>query len=65
METAVNTQEAPDLLWGAEEISKVIGRTVTQTQYLLRTEKIPAKRVGERYVASKRKLIEYLLGEAA
>lgn len=57
--------DAPDLLWGAEEISKVIGRTVTQTQYLLRTGKLPARQVGERWVASKRKLIAYLLGEVA
>lgn len=65
METATDKIEAPDLLWGAEEISKVIGRTVTQTQYLLRTGKLPAKRVGERYVASKQKLIAYLLEDAA
>lgn len=65
MNTATDTKEAPDLLWGAEEISKVIGRTVTQTQYLLRTGKLPAKQVGERWVASRKKLIAFFMEDAA
>lgn len=55
---------APDLLWGAEEIGKVIGRSGTQTQYLLRTGKLPAKQVGERWVASRAKLISFFLEDA-
>lgn len=57
--------EALDLVWGAEEIAKLIGRTVTQTHYLLRTGKLPAKQVGERYVASRKKLTAFFLGDAA
>jgi hypothetical protein len=43
----------------------VIGRTVTQTHYLLRTGKLPAKQVGERWVASRAKLIAFFMEDAA
>lgn len=54
-----------DLLWGIEAISKVIGRGYQQTSYMLRTGKLPAQRVGERWVASRKKIVEFFMGEAA
>lgn len=54
-----------DLVWGAEEIGKLIGRSMTQTNYMLRTGKLPAKQVGERWVASRAKLIAFFLEDAA
>lgn len=58
--------EPLDLVWGIEAIGKVIGRTVPQTHYLLRTGAIPAKKVGEeRWVASRQKLIDFFMGDAA
>lgn len=54
-----------DLVWGIEAISKVIGRGYQQTSYMLRTGKLPARQVGERWVASRQKLTEFFLGEAA
>jgi hypothetical protein len=64
METSTDN-EALDLVWGAEAIAKLIGRTATQTHYLLRTGKLPAKQVGERWVASRAKLIAFFLENAA
>ncbi|TKV76743.1 DNA-binding protein [Rhizobium sp. AU243] len=53
-----------DLVWGGEEISKVIGRTPRVTFSLLEKGEIPAKKVGGRWVASRQKLIDFLV-EAA
>lgn len=61
----MSESEALDLVWGAEAIAKVIGRTATQTHYLLRTGKLPAKQVGERWVASRAKLVAFFLDDAA
>lgn len=58
--------EDPDTpIWGAENIAQVIGKTATQTRYLLRTKKLPAKQIGKRWVSTRRKLLNALLGEAA
>ena len=54
-----------DLLWGIEAISKVIGRGYQQTSYMLRTGKLPAKQVGERWVASRKKMIAFFMEDAA
>ncbi|PSJ55780.1 hypothetical protein [Pseudaminobacter soli (ex Li et al. 2025)] len=61
----MDNEESLDLVWGAEAIAKVIARTPTQTHYLLRTGKLPAKQVGERWVASRRKLVSFFLEDAA
>ncbi|MBA3448139.1 MAG: DNA-binding protein [Pseudaminobacter sp.] len=54
-----------DLVWGLEAIAKLIGRTVRQTHYMLSTGKLPAKQVGERWVASRSKLVAFFLEDAA
>lgn len=54
-----------DIVWGASEIAKVIGRTDRQTFHLLTAGILPAKKVGDRWVASRKKLLEALIGEAA
>ncbi|MCI5073961.1 DNA-binding protein [Oricola sp.] len=56
---------ADDIVWGASEIAKVIGRTDRQTFHLLTSGQLPAKKVGDRWVASRKKLLEALIGEAA
>jgi len=53
-----------DLVWGGEEISKVIGRTTRVTFSLLEKGEIPAKKVGGRWVARRQKLIDFFM-EAA
>jgi hypothetical protein len=50
-----------DLVWGGAAIAKVIGRTERVTFGLLEKHQLPAKKVGGRWVASHRKLIEYLI----
>ena len=59
--------EAPlDLIWGVEDIGKLIGRNYQQTYHMIATGKLPmVKRVGERYVASRQKLVVFFMGEAA
>ena len=60
--TEIDTE---DLVWGINGIAKVIGRSDRQTYHLLTSGLLPAKQVGSRWVASRKKLIEALIGEAA
>lgn len=62
----MNQESEPlDLIWGVEEIGKFIGRTYQQTHHMLSTGRLPAKQVGERWVASRQKLIAFFLEDAA
>jgi hypothetical protein len=55
-----------DLVWGVDEIAKLIGRNYRQTYHMIQSDHLPmVKQVGERYVASRQKLIEFFLGDAA
>lgn len=55
-----------DLIWGIEGIGEVIGRTYSQTYHLVRAGKLPmVKQIGERYVASRRKLVAFFMDDAA
>lgn len=58
------TNEQLDLIWGAEAIAKVIGRTPRVTFHLLASGSIPAKKVGDRWVAERGKLIAFFMEEA-
>lgn len=59
-------QEALDLIWGVEDIGKLIGRNYQQTYHMIRSGKLPmVKQVGERYVASRAKLVAFFLEDAA
>ena len=57
--------EVLDLVWGAEEIAKLIGRTPQQVFHMLRTGRLPAKQVGGLWVASRAKLIAFFMEDAA
>lgn len=61
----MNDPLSGDLCWGAEEIAKEIGRTRQATFHLLSSGEIPAKKVGGRWCASRRKLRALLLDEQA
>jgi hypothetical protein len=50
-----------DLIWGADEIAKLIGRTPRVTFHLLTTGALPAKKVGNRWVAERSKLIAFFM----
>lgn len=54
-----------DLVWGGEEIAKVIGRTPRITFSLLEKGHLPAKKVGGRWVAERNKLLAFFLETAA
>jgi len=58
--------EELDLIWGIEEIGKLIGRNYQQTYHMVRGGKLPmVKQVGERWVASRGKLIAFFMEDAA
>ncbi|NKJ91797.1 hypothetical protein GFM14_09245 [Rhizobium leguminosarum bv. viciae] len=58
-------QDQLDLIWGTEDIAKLIGRTERQTYHMIKSGHLPmVKQVGERYVASRQKLIAFFM-EAA
>ena len=53
-----------DLIWGAEEIGKVIGRSARATFDMLEKSQLPAKKVNGRWVIARQKLIDFFM-EAA
>lgn len=58
------TEKTIDLIWGADEIAKVIGRSSRVTFHLLSTGAIPARKIGGRWVIERSKLIAFFM-EAA
>lgn len=54
-----------DIVWEVRNIAKVIGRAERQVFYMLKEGQLPAKKIGGRWVASRRKLLAAVLGEAA
>lgn len=60
-----NDNEPLDLVWGVKEISKMIGRTDRQTFHLLSAGQLPAKKVGERWVAKRDALTRFFEETAA
>lgn len=52
------------LVWGAEAIAAVIGRSARATFHMLEKGELPAKKVGGRWVAERGKLLSFFL-EAA
>ncbi len=55
-----------DLIWGVAEIAKVISRTERQTYHMIQSGHLPVvKQVGERYVASRSKLVAFFMEDAA
>lgn len=54
-----------DLVWGVGPIGKLIGRSYRQTYHMIQSGNLPmVKQVGERYVASRSKLIAFFMEEA-
>lgn len=57
--------ESIDLIWGISGIAKVIGRTDRQTYDMLASGHLPARQVGNRWVAERSKLIAFFMETAA
>jgi hypothetical protein len=54
-------QLTDDLLWGTQAIADFIGRSLTETQYLVRIEALPIGRLGPKLLfASKQQLQRHL-----
>lgn len=51
-----------DLIWGAKAIAKVLGVTDRAVFHMLAKGELPARQVGQRWVASRRKLVEHFEG---
>ncbi len=60
-----NDQTELDLIWGAKEIALVINCDERKTSNLLATKKIPAKKVGKLWVASREELRQFFVCSAA
>nr|WP_029924511.1 hypothetical protein [Ochrobactrum sp. UNC390CL2Tsu3S39] len=54
-----------DIIWGIGEIAAAIGQSFAATAYMLKKGHIPARKVGERWVASRKKLNDFFMGDAA
>jgi hypothetical protein len=61
--TTIDETTASDVIWGATSIAKAIGQTERATYHLLASGLVPAKRIGGRWVASRRKLLAALTGD--
>jgi hypothetical protein len=62
---SIEKNEAPadDLIWGCAAIAAAIGRNQRATFHLLENQLLPAHKVGERWVASRKKLLATLTGD--
>jgi hypothetical protein len=59
----IGSHEAPDVLWGAAEIGRAIGKAARATFHLLEAGHLPARKIGGQWCASRRKLLEALIGD--
>jgi hypothetical protein len=53
---------ADDLLWGVKPISEEINRSERQTFHLLENGRLPAKKIGGRWCASRIRLRRHFAG---
>ena len=59
-----DASENLDLIWGAKSIARALGVTERAAYHMLERREIPARQVGQRWVAS-RKALEQFFGEVA
>lgn len=50
-------------VWAVKRMAKIVNLTERQTFHLVSTGKLPANKVGERWVSTKRKLLGAIIGE--
>lgn len=53
-----------ELIWGASQIARVIGRTDRQTFHMLDKGILPARKVGNRWVAERGRLMNFFTEDA-
>ncbi|MEJ5020640.1 DNA-binding protein [Ochrobactrum vermis] len=59
------SDNALELIWGIEGISKVIGQSFPATAYMLKQGQLPAKKIGDRWVIERGELVAFFKGKAA
>jgi hypothetical protein len=60
------TEPTEDVLWGTQAIADFIGKSLHETQYLIRIKKLPVGRLGPKTLfASKRQLRRHLTPKTA
>jgi hypothetical protein len=50
-----------DLIWGADAIARVLNLNTKQAFYALESGKLPARKVGKRWVAERGRLREFFV----
>jgi hypothetical protein len=55
--------ESSDIVWGAAEIGRVIGKSKRQAFYLLEAGLLPGRKVGRQWCASRERLVRAVIGE--
>ncbi|TPM34118.1 DNA-binding protein [Mesorhizobium sp. B2-2-2] len=63
--TTVSEPRSIDLVWGAANIGKEINQKARQTFHMLEAGLLPAKKVGNRWVAERGKLRTFFTEDAA
>jgi hypothetical protein len=61
--SSTESDTSDDLLWGVREIGKAIRRSDRRAYHLLARGLLPGRKVGASWVASRRKLLEALIGD--
>ena len=57
--------EKLELIWGVRGIAALINQTERQTFYLLETGKLPAKKVGNKWVGERGQIIRFFMEPSA
>ena len=58
------SEASPEFVWGAQAIGEVIGVDLRSAIHLLQTRKIPARKVGKKWVSRRAELVAVLTGTA-
>ncbi|MEH6721030.1 MAG: DNA-binding protein [Aurantimonas endophytica] len=54
-----------DLIWGVSAIATAIGRTDRQTFHMISTGELPARKIGNRWVIERTRLVAHFTEDAA
>jgi hypothetical protein len=65
MKTETNEVLGDDLLWGYPSIAKELRKTTRQAVHLVETGMIPTGKIGNRVVASRKRLREFFAAATA
>ena len=64
LSTPPHDKDGLNLVWNAEGVAPIIGRSARQARYLLRMGIIPSRRVGRNYVTTRAEIAAAVLGSS-